>query len=114
MDKLYDLTPLAEMLEGDEKEIRVMVEMFVNITPQVAGELKDAADRKEWVKAGDIAHKIKSSLKMMGIFDIAEEALFIEKSGRTGENVDVLASKINELVRELNVVVEQMKTDFGF
>ena len=114
MDKLYDLTPLGEMLEGNEKEIRMMVEMFVNITPQVTEELKDAADRKEWVKAGDLAHKIKSSLKMMGIFDIAEEALFIEKSGRTSENIDVLAGKINELVRKLNVVVAQMKTDFAF
>ena len=114
MSDLYDLSFLKQMLDDNEEELKTMVKMFVELSPQTFKEIQEAANNGNWVSAGDLAHKLKSSLRIMGLNDLAKTALVIETEGRNNRNFSEIKNKIKELDESLSAVVEAMRADFGF
>ncbi len=112
MNKAYDLSSFLEMLGGNKDELKMMIDMFINLTPPLLTEMKEAADKHDWAAAGDLAHKLKSSLRLINADKLVEEAIYIEKNGRAGIFIDLLPLKISELSVQLLSIVEELKEEF--
>lgn len=112
MSKAYDLTGFLEMLDGNKDQLKMMIEMFVDLTPPLMAEMKEASDNQDWNQAGDLAHKLKSSLRLINATKLVEEALFIEKNGRRNTSTSLLPQKITDLSDQVSSVIEDLKKEF--
>lgn len=110
---LYNIDSLREMVGNNQKELNLMVQMFVDLTPVTLDEMKNASLNENWKGAGDAAHKLKSSLPIMGIETLVPFAIEIEQEGRNEINTNALKNKVYTLESNLLEIVNQIKIDFN-
>lgn len=104
-----DLTYLNEISGGDEEFIAEMIETFLEETPKDAADMRTHLGEQNWTELGKVAHKLKSSIKMFGFETLKNQVLFLEQSGKSGENTDVLPSKVNEFLDGLDAALEELR-----
>lgn len=109
--KEYNLDAFKGMLGDDFNELKQMLLMFVNLTPEVINEMKDSAIQKDWNQVGNLAHKIKSSLRLLGMDSLVAIAIEIEREGHQQINVDNLAQKINNFSIKVLEIIELIKIE---
>ena len=105
-----DLTYLNEISGGDKEFIAEMIETFLEETPKDIAELEKLLADENWTAIGLVAHKLKSSIKMFGFEDVKNMAVYIEQSGKKGENLDVLAQKSHEFLTALHGALDELRT----
>ncbi len=110
--RLYNLQRLQEMGNGDTGFIKQVIGIFLqNITIDV-NELVKACNAKENKTIHFIAHKMKSSIDLMGIEKITQEIRSIEQAAKSDTNPELLNDKINFVHNIIQDVVKQMRADF--
>ncbi len=110
---VYNLENFKEMMGDDAEEMIVMVRMFIDLTPSVLSEMKEAVEMQQWRKTGDLAHKIKSSLRLFGMQDLVDKAVEIEQDGRKNKNVDKLSQKVLNFESEIQHAIERLKLELN-
>ena len=66
-NKHIDLTYLNELSNGSEEFVNKMIEIFIDQTPEALGNLDNYLQEKNWEALKATAHKMKSSISIMGI-----------------------------------------------
>lgn len=104
---LYDLSQLKEISGGDESFMESILDTFKTEMPQMLNELKAAYSAGDLQTVGQKAHKMKSSIDLMGIADLKQTIRSIEKQGKSNTDDDlpeliqntenVLKAVLNEL-----------------
>jgi len=112
MNKAYNIDGFLQMLDGNTEALKMMINMFIELTPPLLEEMRTAADNREWTVVGDLAHKLKSSLRLINADKLVEEAIYIEKNGRAGTFVDLLPLKVSQLNSQLLMIIEELKEKF--
>jgi HPt (histidine-containing phosphotransfer) domain-containing protein len=112
-DLSYDLEGFFEMMGHDQAEIEIMLNLFFNLSVEVLGEMTEAVSNKNWKHTGDLAHKIKSSLRMFSLDQLVQEAIEIERNGREGKNLEDLEIKVLSFKTKVLAVIAQMKDDIA-
>lgn len=110
-NELYDLSVLERMVNGDKEFMRQMIQMFLNKVPADADRLKKAQKEQDWDQVGQIAHKIKSSIKMMGIHSLLDRIVVIEKDAKDNININLLSHKLDDFFNVLEQVMESLKKE---
>lgn len=105
-----DLSYLNEISGGDDEFIAEMIETFLEETPKDLSAMRSEMGAGDWSTVGKTAHKMKSSIKMFGYETLKNQALFIEQSGKSGTNFDVLPQKITEFIDGVENALEELKT----
>lgn len=105
-----DLTYLNEISGGDEEFIVDMIETFLEETPKDVDDMRTQLEGQNWSELGKVAHKLKSSIKMFGFETLKNQVLFLEQSGKTGDNVDVLPAKVSEFLAGLEGAMTELRT----
>ena len=108
---LYDLAVLERMVNGDKEFMRQMIQMFLDKVPADADRLQTAKKTKDWESVGQISHKIKSSIKMMGIHSLLERIVAIEMDAKSGNNLDQLPNKLDDFFLVLEQVMTSLKQE---
>ena len=104
--KVYDLSKIRKMVEGDEVMIRKMVGMFLDKTPELLQEMQDHMSQDAWVEVGKLAHRLKSSLNLMGVDALYDNIRMIEKYSFDEEDTSNRKA-IPQLIEELNSICEE-------
>ncbi len=100
-EKLYNLGSLKEIVDHDREEIIEMLEMFLDLAPATLAEMQEAYQEQNYEELGKLAHKLKSSLRLMEINVLEPVILAIEKDSkekRNLENLDMFMNKLNEIL----------------
>ena len=105
-----DLTYLNSISDGNEEFINEIVTTFIEQTPPLLVEMEEAVEHKAWVKLGDLAHKIKPNLTLLGINQLSSLVLSIEVDGRSMTNVNSLPDKTQLLIESCRLAVEELAT----
>ncbi|OIP00743.1 MAG: hypothetical protein AUJ98_06380 [Bacteroidetes bacterium CG2_30_33_31] len=113
MSKLYNIDFLKDLMAGNELETNNLLQLFIDLTPPLMENMMEAAKRKDWIEAGNLAHKLKSSVRLMGINSIVDDTLFIEINGKAQTEINLLPSKIEELSIKISKIVDEMKNDIS-
>lgn len=104
------------MSEGSEELMVELISMFLKQVPLFQEQLKMLYDQKEYVALGKLAHKIKGSVAMMGITELATDMKTLEDTAKQEVEVEkypILINKFNrvsaEAVTELTQVLNNLK-----
>ncbi len=105
---------MLEMMDGNISEVKEIAKMLLELGPEMINDISSAIDNKEWKKAADTAHKLKTSLKMWGMQEVVNSALFIENNAqKEDEQQEVIkqfeilklgfAAALNAMQQDLNL-----------
>jgi HPt (histidine-containing phosphotransfer) domain-containing protein len=90
-----------------------MVSMFIEKTPESLEEMSRHYQQKELVEVGKIAHKLKSSINLMGIDSLHQSVRIIEKYAMKNENHEDLPDLLDEFTQTCYKVLAQLKEQFN-
>lgn len=106
---LYDLSILEEMVYGDKEFMRELVHTFIEYAPIDAQELRDFAEIKNWEETSKKAHKLKSSIRTIGVTSLSKVILSIEENTKNQTHLDTISTNIESFSKTLTEVIEKLK-----
>ncbi|MGZ2369917.1 Hpt domain-containing protein [Ancylomarina sp. YFZ004] len=87
--KIIDLSYLREM-SGNNKDIMVeMVEIFIEQNPEFTEGISSYFENKQWTELGAVAHKAKSSVRIMGMDELGDCLEKIEHYSKGNQKVEL-------------------------
>jgi hypothetical protein len=100
MGKLYNLSKLREMLEGDENAVISMIKKFIKTTPMFLNELNDFTKQGDFESAKKMLYNVNFSLDILGITSLRDELRHIEQyttDKNKSEELKALIKKLNNI-----------------
>jgi HPt (histidine-containing phosphotransfer) domain-containing protein len=86
---IIDLSYLREM-SGNNKDIMIeMVEIFIEQNPEFTEGISSYFENRQWTKLGAIAHKAKSSVRIMGMDELGDCLEKIEHYSKGNQKVEL-------------------------
>lgn len=114
--KHINMEYLDEISEGNQDLACDLIEMFIKQVPIFTEQLDSLYNKGDYVLLGKLAHKIKSSVSMMGISELASDMRnleFIATQGKEIEKYPIYIEKFKsisgEAVNELNDILIKLK-----
>ncbi len=108
------LALLREYLGNDTRQVKEMVELFLEKIPEDLHELKMLNRQKEYEKLGHTAHRIKSSVKLFGMHKVAAILQKLETSEKqnlnSGERDSLVRQVAEHMEKELKNLQQQLET----
>ncbi len=92
-----DLTYLNEISGGDNSFIKEMLDLFVNTTAIEVNEFDQLLAAGNYEGIGQLAHKMKAPIQMIGASELFDKVKAIENSGKTRSNIENIPNMINEV-----------------
>ena len=108
---LYDLSILSEMVYGDTEFMQDLVNTFIEHAPADSDELANYAKEKNWEETSKKAHKLKSSIRTIGVTSLSDIIVKIEMDAKNKNNIDTICDNINRFTSILDLVVERLKNE---
>lgn len=99
------------MAGGDENFILKMIRLFIQQTPEMIKKLNKALEEGDLKQTKLIAHKMISSIDMMGIESIRQEIRDLERSAAKNGSIEVIRSYVENIGKVLTLTLEQVKND---
>jgi len=114
--KHINLDYLNEISEGSQDLACDLIEMFIKQVPIFTEQLDSLYNSGDYILLGKLAHKIKSSVAMMGISELATDMKTLENITKEGKEVEKYPAYISrfkvissEAVNELNDILIKLK-----
>ena len=114
--KHINLDYLNEISEGSGDLKRDLISMFIKQVPVFSDQLNSYYQNGDYHSLGKLAHKIKSSVAMMGINDLATDMKTLENIAGEGiekEKYPIIITKFKEIsteaINELNTILINLK-----
>ncbi|MBL4752779.1 MAG: response regulator [Flavobacteriales bacterium] len=107
----YSLDYLQGMVNGNDKIMKNAAATFVEEFPVELVELTTNIEKMEWMKTEKLAHKMKSSIDVMGIEQAGQLIREIEMSAKEQINLDMMADTLNKLASVGRVAILEIKND---
>lgn len=112
MDKLYNLDQLKELSGGMEDFVKSLIDTFMEHTPNHVEEMNEALKNGDHTTVGQIAHKIKPSIDLLGIDSMKDLVREIERKGKESEPEGNLSNLVHEFNEKSKAVFDQIRSDF--
>ena len=112
-ESLYNSKLLLDMMDGNRQEVRDLAEMLFDLGPRMLQEINSYINDGEWKKAGDVAHKLKSSLRLWQMKKLVDLVLFIETNGRNNTRLDEILPIFNQLESGFNKALIEIKKEYS-
>lgn len=104
-----DLSYLERTFDGNKDTISIVLQSFINNTPQLTKELIDCITNASWENAKMLAHKIKSSFITIGAKKTGDLLEKIEMES-SDENKDVIQRLIKKLIEMSEQVFSEVNS----
>ncbi len=111
MNRHYDLTYLNHVFHGNESMVHEIVQLFLIQAPQYGHDMTSCIRQARWSDLHPLAHKMKSSVNMLGMAGLVTLILDIEHTSKFGKNPSKLPGLVSELTSEMEVVCEVLSKD---
>lgn len=108
-DKLYDLSTLQELLEGDEDALNMMLKKLVEISPKLLNEINNSFKKHELENVRKIAHEMKPSIDILNIYELKTDIRLIEKDALEKDKME----ELRQLITRLNEIYTVVLNDIG-
>jgi len=109
---LYDLTLVKAISGGDEDFVKSMIHLFLETVPAILDQMQASCDEKNWELTGKLAHKLKSTIDSLNIYQLQDLIRRIENDGKKGEHLDQIPASVRQLKKGMNDCIRQVKSDF--
>jgi HPt (histidine-containing phosphotransfer) domain-containing protein len=92
-----DLSYLKDVSSGSSEFMIEMIDLFLAQTPEYFENLAQFIKDENWVKVGELAHKIKPTLAFMGADSAKESMVEIENKARNLIDTESISASFKEL-----------------
>ncbi len=103
------LRVLIDLTKGDDDFIREMLGIFIKNTPEAIANLQLSLKSEDFSSVSAGAHKLKSSIQILGDSELHELIRKIENNSKSGIKSNELIEMIEKLNHELNSLISWMK-----
>lgn len=107
--KHIDLTYLNTMSDGDQEFIRSMLESFIRNVPQHLTNIRLYLEQKEWDALAGEVHKLKPTLKYLGVNSMNALILETEVSCKERKNLDQVEKGIADIITIAEHVINEAR-----
>ncbi|GAA3509268.1 hypothetical protein GCM10022393_21870 [Aquimarina addita] len=108
-----DFSILKQTFENDIEVIQSVLHIFIEETTQDFELLKNLVSKKEYIQAGEIAHKMKSSFKTLGINELSDMLQRIESDAKNGKDLNSISGIFNDIERLFPHVTKEVEKEIG-
>jgi len=106
-----NLTYLRDMASGDTGFMEEIMEMFILQTPENMDKLQEFTQNKQWLEVKSLAHKMKSSVILVGIKELEELFIDLQKEA-VGPNPEVVIPPLFQRAKTLcAIAVAELKVE---
>jgi HPt (histidine-containing phosphotransfer) domain-containing protein len=113
MGRHYDLTYLQQVFHGNEAMVQQIVELFLEQAPQFSMEMDMCIRQARWSDLHPVAHKLKSSVNMLGMAGLAPLVLEIERKSKFNQDLASLPGLVSDLNSEMELVCQILSHDLN-
>lgn len=110
-EKVYDLSMLREMDAEDPGTLKHIVQVFLESIPGILDELLANFRNKDYLNLAGTSHKLKSSLELISMSEIAVLLKKIELQAKAGENLQEIPAMVEKVETTLLIVFDQLKKE---
>lgn len=110
---LYTRDKLLNMMDQNNKEVDELMALFISLIPPMLDDLTQNIIDKDWQSISDIAHKLKSSMRLWGIDSLDETVVFIETYAHKEEMLEKVKTETTFLCDQLKLVVKDMQLELA-
>jgi hypothetical protein len=110
-DKLYDLTPLNVLVDGNESFRKYLIELFNETTPPIIEDIKSSYLKKDWVELYAHSHKIKPTIESMGIYSMMPLINHILEEAKKKCDSDLLKNNVENFCKTIENTIIQLQTN---
>lgn len=110
--KTYDLTYLRNTSQNDETFLRDIIATFTSSTPSILNEMASFMAKGSLTELGRLAHKLKSSLLLLGMNDLKQQALFIENNADDKAKRHEVIAEARSFIASCRSAVDALSRDF--
>jgi len=107
--KFTNLNYLSSICNGDKTFMIEMVETFIKNTPSAINEMEKFANKAEWLKVGQTAHRIKPSISFMGMETLKNLIKKIEHNGKESENTEQIPKLVQQLSKKCQLAIKELQ-----
>ena len=91
-----------------------MLQMYLEQIPSINGLIKNAITNKDWEEVYQQAHKLKSSVKVLGISRMSELITLIEEYAKSREHTELIGAFFeafkNECIPVVRAIHDKLQT----
>lgn len=113
MDRHYDLTYLNQVFHGNESMVQEIVQLFLSQAPQFGQDMNACIRQARWSHLHPLAHKLKSSVNMLGMVGLVPLVLDIERISKFEEEPSRLPELVSTLTADMEVVCKALSQDLS-
>ncbi|MCP9762963.1 hypothetical protein [Lacihabitans soyangensis] len=110
-NKLYNLSSLNLISNGDESFVKKMLMLFLEIAPTTLAEMEKAFLDEDYINLGKIAHRFKPTIETLNIEPIIGPIKEIELKAVDYGDSNKLRILLDMVITETNRVISQIKQD---
>lgn len=111
-ERLYDLSLIEEMAQGDKDFMKEIAETFVFSVPNVVEMLVSHCRNQDWKAMADEAHNLKSNIDTFQVTCLKDDIRRIELNGKQGLDLDVTPQIVDKVAFVLKEVIKQLKEEY--
>lgn len=111
--KGYDLSQVLRVSRGNKGFVSSVIQMFIVKTPIYIDRIVSAFESGSYEEMGEAAHQLKQSVYAMGVNSLRVPVMAIVLVGRKNKPDEDLPRHINNLKQSAELVIQELKNDFG-
>ena len=114
--EVVNLGQLYELVGKKDDKLLKYINIYLNQVPEDLEKLKEAFEGKSWEDLAKLAHKIKGNVGYMGVDDIREDLITLEKQKEQVGNIDDisdLVGKIEEVIEKSIISLKKVKKEIS-
>jgi HPt (histidine-containing phosphotransfer) domain-containing protein len=85
-----------------------MLHIFLSRTPETLSQIEKALESEDWTEVGFYAHKLKATYAYVGMENLRQLTLEIEKAAKSGENMQLIPAKFEYLYKSTLPALEEL------
>jgi HPt (histidine-containing phosphotransfer) domain-containing protein len=108
MESRFDLTYLDQVFHGNEAMVGQIVTLFLEQAPHIGGQMIQCVHEQRWSDLHPLAHKLKSSVNMLGIHGVLDQVLELEKRSKLREDSTKIPALVTDIVNGLRAACDEL------
>ncbi|RLD64635.1 MAG: hypothetical protein DRJ01_00065 [Bacteroidetes bacterium] len=108
-EKFVNLEYLNSVAENDNKIILEFIDIFKSQIPEFIEDLNSAYNDKDWQTLGAVAHRVKSSVAMLGISKLALDMKKLEICAKEAKEIEKYPLIISKFEKISKLVLDELE-----
>lgn len=110
-EKLFDLTYLNKLSEGNNEFIITIIDTFITDSSTMLETIVLCQQKADWKNIKELIHKLKTSVGIVGITSVFNHIVALEQTLKKGKPTKSNEEMLHQIITSTQTALEQLKTE---